>query len=84
MISKYDELYEERRNAVDSWQGYQYQGKYALSKYLECLVEKFNYILHPRSIDFFEDLPESETEENPTFFSGRDVEFMHYGKKVKK
>ena len=48
------------------------------------LTKKFNYILHPRSIDFFEDLPESETEENPTFFSGRDVEFMHYGKKVKK
>ena len=48
------------------------------------LTKKFNYILHPRNIDFLEDLPESEIEENPTFFSGRDVEFMHYGKKVKK
>lgn len=41
MISEFDALYEETRNAVDSWLGYQYQGKYALLRYLECLVEEY-------------------------------------------
>lgn len=42
-------LYNENRNAIPSWQGYEYQGKAALTKYLEKLNAVF----------------ESETEEEP-------------------
>lgn len=41
MKSKYDALYNGKRDARDSWKGYQYQGEYALLRYLEYLVEQY-------------------------------------------
>ena len=41
MSVEFDALYEEKRNAIPSWKGYQYQGKYAILRYLDSLVEEY-------------------------------------------
>lgn len=41
MSTEYDALYDAKRDARESWKGYQYQGEYALLRYLEYLVEQY-------------------------------------------
>ena len=41
MNKMFEALYNERRNAIPSWQGYHYQGMIAIARFLEGLVEKF-------------------------------------------
>lgn len=41
MSTEYDALYDAKRDARESWKGYQYQGEYALLRYLERLVEQY-------------------------------------------
>lgn len=41
MKKMFEALYNERRNAIPSWQGYHYQGMIAIVRFLEGLVEKF-------------------------------------------
>lgn len=43
MDNGFEALYNERRNAISSWQGYHYQGMVALLRFLEELVKKFQY-----------------------------------------
>lgn len=43
MNEEFEALYNERRNAISSWQGYHYQGMVALLRFLEELVKKFQY-----------------------------------------
>ena len=41
-VNNYSEaLYNENRNAVPSWQGYEYQGKVAIRRYLQMLNDIF-------------------------------------------
>lgn len=42
MDELYEALYDARRNAIASWQGYQYQGMVALQCFLEELVRRYN------------------------------------------
>lgn len=42
MNELYEALYDARRNAIASWQGYQYQGMVALQCFLEELVRRYN------------------------------------------
>lgn len=44
MDNGFEALYNERRNAISSWQGYHYQGMVALLRFLEELVKKFQYV----------------------------------------
>lgn len=37
----FESLYNENRNAIPSWQGYQYQGEVAMNKYLHYLLNQF-------------------------------------------
>ena len=51
MDNGFEALYNERRNAISSWQGYHYQGMVALLRFLEELVKKFQYAGHSVEAD---------------------------------
>lgn len=42
MNELYESLYDARRNAISSWQGYHYQGMVALQCFLEELLRRYN------------------------------------------
>lgn len=73
MNELYEALYDARRNAISSWQGYHYQGMVALQCFLEELVRRYNISEDEAEklklkIEWIEDFTLFERQEPKTIF----------------
>lgn len=73
MNELYEALYDARRNAISSWQGYHYQGMVALQCFLEELVRRYNISEDEAEklklkIEWIEDFTLFESQEPKTIF----------------
>lgn len=73
MDELYEALYDARRNAISSWQGYHYQGMVALRCFLEELVRRYNIsedeaVKLKLKIEWIEDFILFESQEPKTIF----------------